>query len=416
MGLERSPVGKSNEPITLNVARFKGISHVSLYFTHKYYNSKEERIPVSVLMSASRIPEKGTFTLSPTVPVIFDIYYFLIGNLVYVIVLVLAAIAVLYLKVFPYIRRSRIATIRAAQWESLKKSAIDSSDPLAGVKLGDYLLIEKLGEGGMGSVYRAVPDDTLNDDESVAVKVIKQEALKDEEFVRRFKREVSITSRLIHPCILKVIDCGEKEKRMYMVMELIRGNELKSRFKEKGLPLATFWELYLPVLEALEYAHGQGIIHRDLKPDNIMITEKGRIVVMDFGLARGEQYSTITVSGNALGTPAYMAPEQIKGCEQDARSDQYSMGIIAWEMLAGKRPFDDENTVNIIFKHITEPPPPLRAIRRDIPEALEEVIMQMLSKDPEQRFKTIKEVRERMTSAVCSAQQAGTETRKRAPQ
>ncbi len=176
-------------------------------------------------------------------------------------------------------------------------------------------------------------------------------------------------------------------------MELVRGKRLRDIIPENGLSLKEFMDAFRPIVKALEFAHGKGIVHRDLKPQNIMITEEGRIVVMDFGLARGEGSSTITASGAAIGTPAYMSPEQASGKKFDTRTDQYSLGVMAFQMLTGQLPFYDENTVNIMLKHITEPPPPLRNIRKDLPEALENVILKMLEKDPADRYESLKEVR-----------------------
>jgi tRNA A-37 threonylcarbamoyl transferase component Bud32 len=390
-------LGKSDQkdPIPLDRKQFSGSFNVQ--FNLPGYFSRPEQVP----KYSTRCPTSGSVKLTPRIPVVYPLYYMIKNNIAISIVLAAAAIAFLFFVVIPRRRKVKAALDRAAKWEAIRTKMGDE-DPFIGLKLGDYRLIEKLGAGGMGAVYKAVPDETLSVKESVAIKFMKPEVTEDEEFVRRFTREVQVTSKLDHPSILRIITWGEEDKRMYMVMELIKGSTLKGKIVKGGMSYGSFKKYYFPVLDALEYAHAKDIIHRDIKPDNIMLTEGGRIKVMDFGLAKGNQYSTITVSGSAIGTPAYMAPEQITGKPQDSRSDQYSLGVLAWEMLAGRRPFDDESTINIVLKHLSEAPPSLKEARPDLPDEMNRIILKMLEKEPGQRYKTLGEVKAAMEQALAS--------------
>jgi hypothetical protein len=393
-------IGRSNSkaPIPLDRAPYRKSGSFDVQFELWGYHNKTENVKTF----STRWPVNGSIRLDPEIPVIIPLIYMVKNNIPATSVFAAAVFAFIFFILIPKRRKVRAALDRAARWETVR-TRMGDADPYVGLKLGDYRLIEKIGAGGMGAVYRAVPDETLNDGESVAIKFMKPEVTEDEEFVRRFRREVEVTRTLDHPFILRIINWGEEDRRMYMVMELIRGTTLKDKISRGGMSLESFREYYFPVLEALEYAHGKDIIHRDIKPDNIMLTEKGRIKVMDFGLAKGNQYSTITVSGSAIGTPAYMAPEQITGKPQDSRSDQYSLGVLAWEMLAGRRPFEDESTINIVLKHLSEEPPSLKEARPDLPDGLNAIIMRMLEKAPDSRFRTLQEVKSAMEQVITSA-------------
>jgi len=400
------PIGRSNQKLIFNMQRFKGQSSFDLQFHlwgYKNHLQNVKVLSIAPVKGEFRYPQDSVIQLQPIIPVVIPAIYLVKENPVMTVVIVAAAASLLFFVVIPKRRKVNAALDRAAKWEAIRTKMGDD-DPFIGLKLGEYRLIEKLGAGGMGAVYKAVPDETLSEKESVAIKFMKPEVTEDEEFVRRFNREVQVTSKLDHPSILRIITWGQEDKRMYMVMELIKGSTLKGKIVKGGMSYGNFRKYYFPVLEALEYAHGKDIIHRDIKPDNIMLTEGGRIKVMDFGLAKGNQYSTITVSGSAIGTPAYMAPEQITGKPQDSRSDQYSLGVLAWEMLAGRRPFDDESTINIVLKHLSEAPPSLKEARPDLPDEMNRIIMKMLEKEPGQRYKTLGEVKAAMEQALSRSQ------------
>lgn len=400
-----SYIGKSGTVITRNMAKLKGQSGFDVQFKLWGYVPVHQRFQfvknTDKDEEVKRYPADSDIQLQPKIPVIIPLIYLVRDNVLITIILVVISILAVFLVILPKRRKVKAALDRAAKWEAIRTKMGDD-DPHIGLKLGEYRLIEKLGSGGMGAVYKAVPEETLSEKESVAIKFMKPEVTEDEEFVRRFRREVQVTSKLDHPSILRIINWGEEDKRMYMVMELMKGSTLKGKMGKGGMSIKSFRDYYFPVLDALEYAHGKDIIHRDIKPDNIMLTENGRVKVMDFGLAKGNQYSTITVSGSAIGTPAYMAPEQITGKPQDSRSDQYSLGVLAWEMLAGHRPFDDESTINIVLKHLSEKPPSLKEARPDLPDAFNAIIMRMLEKEPNQRYKNLGEVKSAMEQVLAS--------------
>lgn len=264
-------------------------------------------------------------------------------------------------------------------------------DPLVGRRLGDYWLLERVGSGGMGVVYRGAHEREMATAASielvppVAVKVLGEEAT-DAEFLARFQRELEISRSMMHPNIVRLEDFGEGMGRRYLVMELLRGRPLRESLDPQGLPVDRALEVLRPVVSALAYAHGRGVVHRDLKPDNIMVEPDGRVVVMDFGLARGKEYPTVTKTSALLGTPAYMAPEQITGGVTGPSIDQYAIGVIAYELLTGRLPFQADDAVQLIFRHLSDEPPPLREWKPDLPPDLEAAVLRMLAKDPAERY------------------------------
>ncbi len=188
---------------------------------------------------------------------------------------------------------------------------------------------------------------------------------------------------------------------LYIVMELAEGRPLSAKIVEGGLTLDTFFHFYRPILEAVQFAHEKGIVHRDLKPQNIFLTgESETVKVMDFGLARGESQTAITKTGAVLGTPAYMSPEQITNRICDSRSDQYALGVIAYELLTGRLPFPEDIPINTIFRHVTDDPLPLRKVRSDIPEKLDKIILRMLEKEPAKRFSSLLTIRDEIEAII----------------
>jgi hypothetical protein len=268
-------------------------------------------------------------------------------------------------------------------------SEVDMSDSLATQKLGRWRLLQRLGSGGMATVYRAVPDATMNESEAVAVKVMRRDMNTDPEFVERFRREALVTSRMDHPNIVRVLDWGEENGYSYLVMELIDGGTLRERLQNRAVEPAEAWAALEPLCSALVYAQSRGIVHRDLKPENLMITRGGLLKVTDFGLARGgDQQQKITRTGTALGTPAYMSPEQIHGEQPTPAMDQYAVGVIAYELLTGRVPFQDSDPIRQIFMALSEQPtPPSQWVR--VSAAVDEVVLKMLSKRAEERYPDI---------------------------
>ena len=219
----------------------------------------------------------------------------------------------------------------------------------------------------------------------------------------RFNREVEVSNTLNHRNIVQLIDWGEEDKMLYLVMEIVDGDTLREETKEP-MSEERFLELFRQISAGLEHAHQQGIVHRDLKPTNIMLTSKGIIKIMDLGLAKSaSQAHKVTQTGDALGTPAYMPPEQISGGTLTPKSDQYALGIVAYEMLTGGRiPFegDPEDPMKLIMQQLSEKPPPIREWRPSIPEALEKAINRMLEKDPNARFESMAKAFEALEEAI----------------
>lgn len=296
-------------------------------------------------------------------------------------------------------RRARLASLRARQ-QHLEALIQPSSDPLVGTKVGSYRLIGRLGAGGMARVYRAVPDDSLDVERVCALKIVRPE--KDSpEFRLRFQREIQVSMTLDHPNVIRVVDFGTLEDFDFLATELVDGVTLKEKIPPAGLPLAQALGYFLPLLEALEYAHGRGIVHRDLKPDNVMVDERGRIKLMDFGLARDGRVQALTAAGGVMGTPDYMAPEQLsEGPVPSASSDQYSAGLILYRLLCGRLPFDDQDTMALIYATVHQQPPPPRQFRPDLPPEMEAIVLRTLAKDPDQRFADIAALRQALIAIV----------------
>ena len=279
----------------------------------------------------------------------------------------------------------------------------DVQDPLVMSTLGRYRLLAPLGQGGMASVYRAVPLDKVDESEAVALKVIRSD-MNCREFRARFVREIQVSMKLDHPNVLRVIDWGEEGPVLYLVMDLVRGESLCSWIESRKVELSQAFEILAGVVEALAYAHSKGIVHRDLKPSNVMVTESGRVKLMDFGLARNQEVKTLTVHGSALGTPAYIAPEQLldgpgRGALTD-RSDQYALGIMLYEVLTGRRPFDHDDPNQLLMQHLTEAPPPMSRLNPRLPRALDAVGLKMLAKKPAERYASVKEAWEALQAAL----------------
>jgi serine/threonine protein kinase len=257
----------------------------------------------------------------------------------------------------------------------------------AGTVLGErYRLDSRIAIGGMGEVWRA-QDETLG--RTVAVKVLKPEYAEDPSFVERFRAEARNTARLAHSGIATVYDYGEVPvdgavgSSAYLVMELVPGQPLSMILRERG-PLSPSETMSIigQTALALQAAHERGVIHRDVKPGNLMITPDGRVKVTDFGIARATDEIPLTQTGTVLGTSYYLAPEQAAGREVTAASDVYSLGIVAYECLAGRRPFQDTNPVAVALAHQTEPPPPLPS---NVPPPIAAVVYAALSKSPRDR-------------------------------
>ena len=262
---------------------------------------------------------------------------------------------------------------------------------------GRYELGDRLGAGGMATVYLA--HDGLLDRE-VAIKVLDQRYAADPSFVERFRREASAAAALGHPNIVAVYDRGEVAGTYYIVMEYIDGPDLKEVIRRDApLPAEQAVDYTRQILAALGAAHRRGIVHRDVKPQNVMVGEDGRLKVTDFGIARAGAETGMTEAGSVIGTAQYLSPEQAKGDDVTPSSDCYAAGIVLYEMLTGRVPFDGERPVTVAMKQLNEPPVPPRVFERSIPPALEEVVLVSLAKRPRERFESA----EAMSAALAAA-------------
>ncbi|NMA87445.1 MAG: Stk1 family PASTA domain-containing Ser/Thr kinase [Tissierellia bacterium] len=266
---------------------------------------------------------------------------------------------------------------------------------MIGTVLGSrYEINEKVGAGGMAHVYKA-RCRLLN--RNVAIKILRDEYVNDEEFIKKFRRESQAAASLSHPNIVNVYDVGMDEidgnKIYYIVMEYINGKTLKEIIREKGkLSLEETLDFSIQIAEALEHAHKNHIVHRDIKPHNIMITEDGRVKVTDFGIARAATASTVTNTSNVIGSVHYFSPEQARGGYTDEKSDIYSLGIVIYEMITGKVPYEGDSPISVALKHIQDDIVPPREIDNTIPIGLENIIMKCVQKSQSDRYKSASEL------------------------
>jgi serine/threonine-protein kinase len=264
---------------------------------------------------------------------------------------------------------------------------------------GRYQLLRQVANGGMASIYEAV-DTRL--DRKVAVKIMHSHLAQDEAFVSRFIKEAKAAAALSHPNIVAVQDQGWNQSgvpAVFLVMELIEGHTLREYLNERGrFEIKDAINYLTPILSALAAAHALGIVHRDIKPENILISNEGRVKIADFGLARGELIgSTMTAESSViLGSVSYLSPEQVQRGIADSRSDVYAAGIVAYEMLSGEKPFSAESPIQIAYMHVNEEIPRLRSKRKEIPQALDDLIASSTAKNPDDRPRTAGEFLEKL--------------------
>ncbi len=257
---------------------------------------------------------------------------------------------------------------------------------------GRYELRELIGVGGMAYVYKAY--DSI-DDRTVAVKILKDEFANNEEFIRRFRNESKAISILNHPNIVKVLDVGFGEHLQYIVMEYIDGITLKEYLDQRrDIRWKEAVHFTVQILRALQHAHDKGIVHRDIKPQNIMLLSDGTIKVTDFGIARLSRSEVrATVGGDkAIGSVHYISPEQARGEITDEKTDLYSVGVMLYEMLTGRLPFEADNAVSVAIMQMQSEPTPPREIDPNIPEGLEQITLRAMQKDPEKRYRSAAEM------------------------
>jgi eukaryotic-like serine/threonine-protein kinase len=259
---------------------------------------------------------------------------------------------------------------------------------------GRYRILRRLGSGGMANVYLA-EDEELG--RRVAIKILNDRHASDDQFVERFRREAKNAAGLSHPNIVSVYDRGQAEGTYYIAMEYLEGRSLKEEIVAEGpLPIATAIEITRQILRALGFAHRRGVVHRDIKPHNVMLADAPgdgdpRFKVTDFGISRTTA-SQMTEAGSIVGTAQYLSPEQARGAPVDQRSDLYSVGVVLYELLTGKLPFNGETPLEIAMKHLSEIPKPPSELRPEIPADLDMVVLRALAKDPADRYENAEEM------------------------
>ncbi len=274
------------------------------------------------------------------------------------------------------------------------------TDDLIGKRVGRYLIASRLGQGGMGVVYRAV-DETLH--RPVALKMLPDDIAADALRRRRFEREARTAAAITHPCVATIYEVGEDAGRVFIAMEFVEGLTLGACIAGQGMPVPAALRIARDIASGLARAHERGVVHRDLKPDNVMISHDGEVKVLDFGLARWEETSAVradddavdtalTLPGDLMGTPGYMAPEQAFGRPLDARADVFALGVVTYEMLTGVKPFQGESPVDIIVSICRDEPLPPSLVNPAVPAPLEQLVLRCLAKRPAHRYDNARDV------------------------
>ena len=270
-------------------------------------------------------------------------------------------------------------------------------------RIGDYQILNELGSGGMGRVYRV---RNVISDRIEAMKVLLPDLVGQQELATRFLREIKLMASLNHPNIAQLRTAFTANNQLVMIMEYVEGSTLADRLEHGPIPVPEALNYIGEVLNALSYAHHQHVIHRDIKPANIMVTPDGAVKLMDFGIARAGDGHSLTMTGTTLGSLGYMSPEQVQGEATDARSDLYSVGVSLYEMVTGQRPFRADSDFSLMTAHVRELPKPPVELHPGLPPALNEIILMSIAKDPAQRFQSAEAFANALSSVRAEASAA----------
>ncbi len=266
-----------------------------------------------------------------------------------------------------------------------------------GRELGGYQIIEWIGSGNMAEVYKAMQPSV---NRAVAIKIMSAALTEDAEFVQRFQQEAKVIARLEHPNILPVIDYGEEERTLYLVMRYLKGGTLHDLIQAGPMPPQVVLRYLTEIGQAIDYAHSVDIVHRDIKPRNVLLDLDGNPFIADFGLAKITSAAALTHSGQIMGTPRYISPERALARKVDGRSDLYSLGVILYEMLTGHVPYDADSTVDLVMQHIEAPIPSVTAANPQLPPAFDDILKRALAKDPADRYPTAGELSQAIAHAL----------------
>ncbi|WP_263382118.1 serine/threonine-protein kinase [Granulicella arctica] len=272
-----------------------------------------------------------------------------------------------------------------------------------GQRVGDYEIVQLLGIGGMGSVYRV---RNVISDRTEAMKVLLPDLTAERDLAIRFISEIRTLASFDHPNIALLHTAFQADNQLIMMMEFVEGSTLEQRAKQGPMSIADVSGYTYQALSALSYAHGRGVVHRDIKPANIMLTSHGIVKLMDFGIAKSKVETNLTRPGTTIGSLYYMSPEQVRGDAVDGRSDLYSVGIMLYELLAGRRPFEADTTFSILNQQLNTPPQPPIELNPSLPRALNDLILHALAKDPNDRYQTADNFRDALRP-FCTSQSSG---------
>jgi serine/threonine protein kinase len=278
---------------------------------------------------------------------------------------------------------------------------------MIGKTVSHYRILEELGRGGMGIVYKA-EDTKLK--RTVALKFLPSELNHNEDAKNRFIHESQAAAALNHPNICTIHEVDESEGQSFIAMECIEGRSIREKIETGPLKLKDTVDIAIQVAEGLKEAHGKDIVHRDIKSANIMVTEKGRAKIMDFGLAKLSGKTKLTRTGTTLGTVAYMSPEQTRGEEVDHRSDIWSLGVILYEMVTGQLPFKGDYEQAIVFSILNEEPEPVTSVRTGVPMDLEKIIHKSMKKNPGERYQSVSDLLVDLRALVIRAESGKAKT------
>ncbi len=357
------------------------------------YRDKSLHINMAASALAGGVyPRQGRERLDPLMPVVVDAWYLARAHLPLSLSLL------------------GLGTLGALTWRRRRPAAnppspddVLSDGPVfEGLELDDVKLGDSIGQGGAAEVYVGTPTSDRYGVDKLAVKILRSDTCEDVEFKRRFQREIKICQRLQHPNIVRVLGVGSYQGRIYLVMEYLRGESLKTRLQRGPLSTAEVRQLLGPLCDAVAYAHDEGVIHRDLTPGNIWLTDDGQVRVLDFGIARHEDYSRVTSTGMTIGTPEYIAPEQLMGDEPQPAADQYSLGCVLYQSLTGHLPFEARDRMAAALMRLHHAPTDPRR-HGPMDDELAGVLLRMLERDPAARWDSVRAAAAALDAALAAS-------------